>query len=42
MKSLAILAATLAAAQARQLSDISNATQEVGKGDRRLADEDID
>jgi len=43
MKSLAILAATLAAAtQARQLNNVSNATQEGGKGDRRLADEDID
>jgi len=43
MKSLAILAATLAAAtQARQLSGVSNATQEGGKGDRRLADEEID
>lgn len=40
MKSLAILAATLAAAtQARQLS-VSNSTQEGGKGDRRLAEED--
>jgi len=43
MKSLAILAATLAVAtQARQLNNVSNSTQDGGKGDRRLAEEDID
>jgi len=42
MKSLAILAATLAAAtQARQLNNVSNSTQDGGKGDRRLDDKDF-